>query len=238
MVGPHSRSLDALLIGVRRNIEVDHSDDGWDYYGSLRRNYLEARMVIRPEFPPNCEGGGVTWTVSDELSLTLGTDCSIWYYIVAWNARTVRVETLPGQGFPEAHERMHVEGAHDRDVEGQFALSVDGEPPVTLMISGGKFVSTATEAEFDLSSLGGFAPALARLDERAEHLRTRVDGLLALESEWTSCVSDAVTIGTGGGCLVGLGAGLASGGTLLPKAVGVGCASGAAMGLINGLILC
>jgi hypothetical protein len=67
----------------------------------------EATMVIRPKNPPNCRGGAVTWTgPTDDASLTFGTDCSVWYYVLAWRGHRLRIATVAGQDFPDVHAEM------------------------------------------------------------------------------------------------------------------------------------
>jgi hypothetical protein len=131
---------------------------------------------------------------------------------------------------------MHESGDYDRDVPGQFSLSVDDEPERVLTVRSGRFVAANDDEPFDHAPLGTFAPALDALEDTARNLEARASALSATY-DYLGCLADAVTVGTGVGCLTGIGVGIVVP-AALPKLAGVGCAGGAAGGFLGGLAVC
>jgi hypothetical protein len=184
-------------------------------------------MTLKPRIAPNCIPTEVFYqmgTPGSGGSITFGTDCQVFYLAFALpdSGRSVRLETLPGQGFPDPRG----------DGEGAFSLSIDGEPPTLLTVKGGKIFNQAGTASFADDRLVDFDAPLREFGARltispGERLKT----LTISDDPFVDCVNAHAAEGAASGALLGL----LSGG--VGDAVVHGALGGAA-GFAPGLFAC
>jgi hypothetical protein len=197
-------------------------------------------------FPANCIPKETVYSTGegDEIvTCTFGTDCKLWYLIWGWTAEgqthSARFATIPGEDLPDLRTARTEDGRIPDEVSGAFSYSVDGEPPKILVIRRGTVVERDKDSPVTDDRLASLSGPLQRLaDSLPADISERAEALTSMDSPFTSCLSEAVTIGTGIGCGAGLVVGILSEGVALPKALGVGCGVGAAGGLVTGLIAC
>jgi hypothetical protein len=183
-------------------------------------------MIATPNIPANCIPRGVSYSAGSGESggtISFGTDCRIFYVELELSAggRSLRVETLPGQGFPDLRT----------DSEGKFSLSVDGNPPTTMTVMGGTVHAPGSAMPFADAGLAEFlAPLQYLADALPEGLDARAQALVAQENSFSECVGHDILVGAAAGCAVGAVAG--------PGGCAAGAVVGGGLGFIFGLVTC